>query len=277
VKPRLPSTKVAIAGGHGFIGKHLVDALRRDGHEVRAFGPEGFEAPCDVLIWAAGGRSAEADALEEAHVAAPARTVRACRPRTVVYLSTAAVYGRAEVPFRESSPPSPQGPYAEAKWRGERAVREACDEVGARLFVLRLAVVYGPGQRSSMLLPSAVASLVAGEPFDASEGLQTRDFLEVSDAVALVRRCLEEDAPPGVYNAGTGHEVPVRSVLLALADAIGPDRRTLLRLGALPLRSGEAERSVLAPDLAVELLGWRARVDLADGLRRLVEDERARV
>lgn len=261
------SDRTAIAGARGFIGGHLRAALPG----ALAFGREGPPAvACATLVWAAGPRAGAPEDLHDAHAAAPARAIAALRPRRVVYLSSAEIYGPQAVPFPESAAPAPATPYGHAKLAGEAAVAAACAAASAALFILRPAVVYGPGQAPVMLIPAAIAALRAGSRFAAGDGLATRDFLHVDDLVALVLRCLAPDAPPGLYNAGSGRETRVRDVLLALADLLGGDAQARIDFGARPPRPGEAVRYALDVRRAREHLHWTAAVDLTDGLRRLV-------
>ena len=290
---RTPGLQIAVAGGHGFIGRRLCAALRARGDTPIPFGREGppahaptdrdappthalRDAPparaptvCDALVWAAGGRSPDLAVMHEAHVAAPLRALAALRPRRVVYLSSAEVYGRIPVPFREADEPRPETPYGQAKHAGEQALRAACTDLATPLVILRPTVVYGPGQTPTMLLPAALAALRAGHDFPATAGTQTRDFIHVDDLGALILRCLAADAPTGTFNAGSGHELPIRDVLLQLAAHLGPAALAHLQLGAVPARAGEAMRYVIDPTRSATLLGWRTTISLADGLRAL--------
>ncbi len=269
--------RIAIGGSRGFIGGHVARywsaqaKVRADSDDwsVAGFGRGETAVRADGLLWAAGGRGEEAE-MEEAHVDAPVRALEASGAKTVVFLSSGEVYGRLEIPFREDAEPRPESPYGRAKLRGEEAVAAAATKLGARCFILRLPVVYGPHQRPGMLLPSVVRSLVAAEPVDTTTGTQTRDFVEVSDVVRLIVRCFEWDAEPGCYNAGSGVEVSVKDVLGTLARLIGPDREALLRFGARAQRPGEAQRYLLDATRAQEQLGWKATVTLETGLRRLI-------
>lgn len=266
--------RVGLAGAGGFIGRRLAPALGADGHDVVGFGREGLTPgqTLDALVWAAGGRRGSAAELEAVHAHAPLEALAALAhaPARVVYLSSGEVYGVQPVPFREDAPARGESPYARAKLSGERMLTEACGNAGTALFVLRPAVVYGPGQHGSMLIPSLIHALGSGQPLDLTPGAQTRDFLHVNDLVRLVARCLEPDAAPGVYNAGTGVETSVLALAQRLAHLGGPDRERLLRPGALPYRNGEQMRYALDPTRALERLGFRTEVDLAAGLAKLV-------
>lgn len=262
--------RIAVGGGHGFIGHRLCTTLAGAGRWPVAFGREGApEVECDALVWAGGRRSDAVDEMTEAHLAAPLRALLALRPRRVVYLSSAEVYGKIAAPFHEDDIAAPETVYGNAKQAGEVTLGAACEALGAALVVLRPTVVYGPGQPPTMLLPAALAALRAGTPFPATEGLQTRDFLHVDDLAALVLRCLDSDAPAGVYNAGSGAETRVCDALQLLADAVGPHTRELLQLGALPTRPGEAMRYAVDISRASRRLDWYPAVPLADGLQRL--------
>jgi nucleoside-diphosphate-sugar epimerase len=268
--------KVLVAGGGGFIGRRLVarlgGAARAAGRaEIAAAAAEG----ADALVWAAGGRISDAAAGLEVHAKGAVRALEASGAKTCVYLSSGEVYGAQDVPFRESASLLGMSPYAQAKVAGEEVIAAACLRRGAKLIVLRPAVVYGPGQGGSMLLPSLVAALVARRRFAMTRGEQTRDFLYVDDLTALIARCLDDGAPAGTYNAGTGRETEVIAMARALADEVGRrrgfDAQPLLDAGALPYRDGEQMRYLLDPTMARERLGWSATTPLDDGIRATVD------
>lgn len=266
-------TAVAIGGGGGFIGRAVARELA--GRSAIAFGREGLsEGTCPevhALIWAAGGREGGEAALAEMHVAAPLRAlaVAAARgARRVVYVSSGEVYGLQPVPFAEDAQRLGDTPYAKAKIRGEDEVRAAAARLRLEAVIVRPGVVYGPGQRPGMLIPSLLAALRAGERFACTPGEQTRDFVHVRDVARLLARCAEDEAPAGTYNAGTGIESAVAMVVRALAWRLG--RTDLVDLGALPYRGSEVMRYVLDATRAKERLGFVAQVALADGLESVV-------
>lgn len=260
---------VAVGGGGGFIGRAVAEALGRA--RVFPFGREGMsKQTCPevhVLVWAGGGRDGGEAELAEAHVSAPLRAlaVAAARgARRVVYVSSGEVYGLQPVPFVEDAQRLGDTAYARAKIRGEDEVRAAASRLGLEVVIVRPGVVYGPGQRPGMLIPSLLAALRAGQRFACTPGEQTRDFVHVADVARMIARCAEDGAPAGVYNAATGIESAVAAVVRALAWRLGGSE--LVDLGALPYRGSEVMRYVLDPSRAKERLGFVAAVELARGL-----------
>jgi nucleoside-diphosphate-sugar epimerase len=273
--------RVLIAG-RGFIGEHLVGGLEAGGGRVVAAGAHELwsalaELDPEVIVWAAGSRAEDPAVCREQHVTSPVRAFEAAGSlRRFVYLSSGEVYGAQGVPFEESRPLQGTHPYAQAKIAGERALLERAAGRSVALYVLRLPIVYGPRQTGSMLVPALVERLLRGERFAMTRGEQTRDFLYVEDVCALVGRCLSSDAPPGVFNASGGREVPVREAALTIARAVSPEACALLDVGALPYREHEQMRYLLDASRAREGLGWTPRVELATGVARVVEDARRR-
>jgi len=256
--------RVIVVGGHGFIGRHVATALRGAGHAVQVAGrtdPVAGEA--EALVFAQGTRAPDAERLAAEHVQAPAAWRAAVRPAHMVYLSSGEVYGDAPVPFCEEGPLLGASPYARAKRAGEEAT------LAAGGTVLRPAVVYGPGQTGTMLIPALLAHLAAGEVLPMTAGTQTRDFVHVKDLARLVVAALGH---PGVFNAGTGVERAVADVALDLwrtfQARFGP--RPPPGLGQRPERPHEHARYALDPSRAAAALGWRPVVSLSEGLADLV-------
>jgi nucleoside-diphosphate-sugar epimerase len=251
--------RVIVGGGRGFIGAAVCRALAQAGHEAVPIG-RGEAAAGDALIWAAGKKLPDLDANRAVHVAAAAAAVRASGASRVIYLSSGECYGEAPLPWREDGPALGTTAYARAKLEGEAAVAAL-----APAAVLRLGVVYGPGQQPGMLLPAIAAALRAGRHVALTSGEQTRDFVAVEDVAAAVLAALA--APPGLVNVGSGREVAVRDVCEQLGRLLGGTH--LLGFGELVRRSDDPVRYVLAVERAAAVLGWRATTSLAEGLARL--------
>lgn len=270
--------RILVAGGHGFIGRRIVELLVERGHDVLASGKGDTETVAaggfDAVVWAAGGRVSDLESGLEVHARSPARVLEASGATKFVYLGSGESYGLVDVPFREDQPLRGTSPYARAKIAGEQAVGEAAAKFGVGAYLLRLGVVFGPGQKGQMLVPALLGALTQRRRFPMTRGDQTRDVIYVDDACRLIVRCLDEDAPAGVYNVGTGRETPVIDVVTRVTQEasrlIGTDLMPLLEAGAIPYRDGEQMRAVLDVTRARDLLGWTAEVPLDVAIEQTV-------
>lgn len=192
--------------------------------------------------------------------------------RRVVYASSCAIYGDSRAsPHREDLPPLPLSPYALHKLTGELYCQQFTRLYGLETLVLRYFNVFGPYQDPSSLyaavIPRFMAAVIRGEsPCVHGDGLQSRDFVHVADAVAATRAAAS--APPEsvgqIINVGRGDAV---SVLDLLDEVCKAARREAVAPVFEPARSGDVRHSQADISKAVRLLGWRPRLTLAEGLQ----------
>ncbi|MCC6465308.1 MAG: SDR family NAD(P)-dependent oxidoreductase [Planctomycetes bacterium] len=205
-----------------------------------------------------------------ANLLAAAREAGAAR---FVLASTAAVYGRTPAaPVAESMPFDPQSPYAASKAAGELYV-QAFARMGLDGVSLRYFNAYGPRQdpRSAY---SGVISIMAdrlrrNEPVTIyGDGGATRDFVHVSDIVAadLLALAARQPLAGAALNIGSGRAVTIREVAELIGRLLG--RTPEIRLQ--PERPGDIRHSCADVSAARRVLGFEARVGLADGLRDLL-------
>jgi UDP-glucose 4-epimerase len=189
--------------------------------------------------------------------------------RQVLFASTGgAIYGEQEVhPAAEDHPLRPLSPYGVAKLAVERYLDYYWTEHGISATCLRYANVYGERQS-----PHGEAGVVAifldrllhGETAVINgNGLQTRDYVHVSDVVGANLAALGRRGY-GVYNVGTGRETSVVELYGLLQQGLGVERSA--RHG--PAKPGEQRRSSIDPRRARLELGLPPPLPLAEGLAR---------
>lgn len=192
-------------------------------------------------------------------------------PPPVVYASSAAVYGDlGGQPARESLPPAPITAYGADKLGSELHARVGWQVHGVPSLGLRFFNVYGPRQDPDSPYSGVVsifASRLAGGGAVSvhGAGTQTRDFVYVADAVAHLLAAMRHLPSAGgceVLNVCTGHGTSVLELAHALARLRGWPPRLLYG----PARAGDIARSVGDPALAIDRLGVRAAMPLAEGL-----------
>jgi nucleoside-diphosphate-sugar epimerase len=126
----------------------------------------------------------------------------------------------------------------------------------------RIFFPYGPGEPSERLVPSVIRSILQGQPAQCSHGRQVRDFIYADD-VARAFTALLDSSYTGAINIGTGKPVTIAEVAQAAAQAAGAPE--LLKLGAVPARSGEPD-VLLADVTQLRSIGFRPRWKLSDAM-----------
>lgn len=190
-----------------------------------------------------------------------------CPEAVLVYPSSAAVYGHAvQMPMKEDGALRPVSPYGVHKKFAEDLIRAHCLMFGTRASIVRLFSIYGEGFRKQLLW-DASRKLLGGELEFFGTGEETRDWLHVDDAVALLIRSGEAAAPEcPIVNGGSGEAITVSAILHELALLLGVDDRPRF-IGTV--RAGDP-RDYQADITSALKLGWAPVVDWRAGVRRYV-------
>jgi UDP-glucose 4-epimerase len=189
-------------------------------------------------------------------------------PRVAV-MSTCMVYDLAGgTAIGETHPYRPASPYAAAKIGADMLAISYEKSYRMPVTVVRPFNTYGPFQKSNS--EGGVVSIflkrdIAGEHLLVKgSGEQTRDLLYVEDCADFIVSCALSDAAEGqIVNAGTGADVAIKDLAKMCASPTN-------RVEHVAHDHPQAEIMKLLCDStkAHQLLSWRPRVDLAEGLRR---------
>ena len=195
----------------------------------------------------------------------------ACRDhgRPLLLISTDEVYGENEPDgrFDEGAPLRPRSPYAASKAGAELIARAHGITFGTPVTIVRGTNAFGPRQNPEKVIPVFTLAALQGRPLPVYDrGLQSREWLYVTDWVAACLTALRHGEPGDVFNIGDGTELTnvelarricaltgaVESSVTFVADRPGHDFRYGVTTGRL------------------HELGWRPQVTFDDGLASTV-------
>jgi UDP-glucose 4-epimerase len=307
--------KAVVTGGAGFIGSHLVDALVARGDEVLVLDNldtgvrENVHPDAQLTVGSVTDTAVLDTILQNAdvvfHLAAHKAVLRsvehplstdevnthgtlalltAARDAGVkrfVHSSSSSVYGgAAPMPTREDAPAVPRSPYAVSKLAAEHYCRVFSELFGIEAVALRYFNVYGPRQPPratyAAVIPLFIAALIDGRaPTVHGDGLQSRDFTFVSDAVAanLAAAAARAERCAGrVFNVAGGSPCTLLDLLEVLGGVLGVHPHPEF----VAARPGDVRHSCADPGNAAADLGFRCEVGLEAGLRATVDWFRAR-
>lgn len=169
-------------------------------------------------------------------------------------------------PTPESIAAAPLSPYGIAKLSIEHYLRFFRQVHGLPYVVLRYANVYGPRQNAhgeaGVIAIFLTRMLEGTAPTINGDGLQTRDYVYVSDIAEANIKALDPDIEEGVFHIGTGVETSVNDIFRMLNWQFG---KTFDEIHG-PAKPGEIAASALDARTAKETLGWEPRVALAEGI-----------
>lgn len=173
----------------------------------------------------------------------------------------------------EATPVEPATAYAISKYDEERMVLVFGRDTGIPTVALRYFVTFGP--RQSLHNPytgvcTIFASRIANQlPIVIYEdGLQSRDFIFVSDVARANLFALEEERARGrAFNVGTGVATPMQNLAATLQQCLGRSADVEMPGSFRPADV----RHMVADPSALAALGYRSEVSLRDGLQKYVD------
>jgi dTDP-glucose 4,6-dehydratase len=189
-----------------------------------------------------------------------------------ILISSSEVYGTAEAdPMDEEHPLNPRSPYAATKAGADRLAYAYRATYDLPIVIVRPFNNYGPRQHPEKVIPRFIIQALADEPLTVhGDGTASRDWLYVEDDAEAIEAVIEADldrVAGEVINVATGFDASVSEVADLVLELCGKPASLKQNVDERP---GQVRRHIGSTEKAKQLLGWRARTSLEEGLERTV-------
>lgn len=285
-----------VIGATGFIGSHLASALALHGSNVVCVSRNIKNRQLSTqanMTWD------ECDASKKADVK---RIIEKYRPEIIYHLTSDSKGGRSidlipdslqndlistinvlleavsfknthviiagsfEEPGKDDD--FPCSPYAAAKAAGTSYARMISALSGLEVSILRLMMVYGPGQKDYKVLPYVINQLREGQFAELGSARRALDWVYIDDVVdAFLRVGAAPWTSADPVDIGTGSLMRLRDCIEIIGDLMG--RPDLLSFGAIEDRALEREESANT-EPARTRLGWKAKTNFKEGIKATI-------
>lgn len=179
-------------------------------------------------------------------------------------------YGKYDTPMSELLPLNPVSTYGLTKASVSLLCTKFYETKKFPVTTLRLFTPYGPFDHPSRLIPSVITSILMGDDLNLTGGEQERDYIFIDDVIdAYIKVTEVTDIAGKVINIGSGKGTKVRDIANNIKHLSGYNKEP--NWGALPYRDDEIFKWSADIRLAKELLNWRPRTTLEDGLKKTYE------
>ncbi len=304
---KLAGKTVAVVGGAGFVGSHLVEALLKSGAEPTVVDnfwagtedriPDSVRVyDCDIrdreqleeIITTVGPDAVvhlaalhyipfcnqNPEATFDVNVLGTRNLLQACKSVSsvskFVFASSAAVYGPHDDPITEDIVPDPGDIYGRTKLIGEDLVESAGLQTDIDTSVARLFNIFGPRETNPHLIPEIVEQLDGGSRVVELGNLSPqRDFVYVTDVADAFTTLLTTDREPGPFNVGSGEGRSVADVVETFEAVLGESIE--IEQDSNRMRDDDPDHLYADVGRIRSETGWTPSVEFKTGIRRLLE------
>ena len=191
----------------------------------------------------------------------------------VIHASTSEVYGTAQtVPITEHHPLEPQSPYAASKLAADKLMDSYHRAFELPVTIVRPFNTYGSFQSARAVVPTIITQALGEGPMRLGALEPRRDLTFVSDTAAgFIAAAAAGEVVGRTLQLGTGVDVSVAELVEIVGEILGRELTVEVDSKRLRPPASEVQQLKSDPRLAIELTGWKAQVDLREGLARTID------
>ena len=192
--------------------------------------------------------------------------------KKLIVSSSAAVYGEGieNKKIDEDGETKPISPYGESKLKMELEIKKIVSNKNIKYVILRFFNIYGIGQTDeySGVITKFLKKIKQDKNLEIfGDGMQTRDFISISDVINSINIALLYDKC-GTYNIASGNAITIKELARKMISLSGKN----LKIMYSNRKNGEINFSHASIDLAGKDLQFIPKMTLDDGIKELLDD-----
>ena len=280
--------RIGVTGAKGFIGTHLISAIKDKGRVVTLPRRKGFPGKGELkrfvegtdLIFHFGGVNRDTDEnILGGNIISTSRLVESIlsygkSSARLIFASSAQVYSWTNYrkPIRETLKANPETVYGVSKQSAENLIKNS----GIPFVILRMSNVYGPGCRPNYnsVIPTLCYRAIKGLPLVVNgDGRQCRDFVYIEDIVRafMIAGFESSIASREIFNVSSGRMISLKQIVKQIGKL---HKNTKVEF----LTNEKNSETSYCCDFSKfsEKYGWRPKVSLYKGIEHTISYFRGR-
>jgi GDP-4-dehydro-6-deoxy-D-mannose reductase len=276
---------ILITGSTGFIGKHLVNCLKKNKlYNLICISSKDGDI-CNIETW---NKLPKAEII--IHLAASTYipeswdnpflfinnnfigTVHALNfakknKAKFIFISTY-LYGNPQVlPINETSKLDANNPYSFSKLQAENACEFYSKFFDLNITILRPFNIYGPGQNKNFLIPTIINQINITNEITIQDGKPKRDYLYIDDLINAITIVLHNNFKFEIFNLGFGESYSINDLVEILKSI---KNKEILINDRKIRRVNEIMNTIADISKAKNLLNWEPKISITEGLTKVI-------
>lgn len=267
-------SKAVVTGCNGFIAKHLIKRLEKDGYLVKGTSREDSKEIEAILIkespsviYHLGAELKDDMKMFESNVCLTVRLLEYCRKTgcRFIYIGSSSEYGRKRAPIQESDSLEPMTMYEGTKGAASLMARSYANTFKFPVTILRPFSVYGPGEKDHRFL-----QVLLRKPSTIRVSKGMHDYVYITDFVeACVRLPFKQKGVFDILNIGTGVQTSNFDVVKRMEEVMGDHTFEIVECEG---KVYDSNMWVCDTTYVREKYEFSCKVSLKEGLHQLLKE-----
>jgi len=192
----------------------------------------------------------------------------------VIITSTSETYGSAMyIPIDEKHPYQPQSPYSASKIAADQIALSFYYSYDLPVSIIRPFNTYGPRQSARAIIPTIITQILEKkEIIEIGNLYPKRDFTYVLDLCdAYIEICKKDNISGEIINIGSSTEISIKDLIMKIKKLMNSEIKIISNTTRVRPEKSEVNRLVADNSKAYQLLNWKPKTNLLDGLELTID------